>query len=125
MTPDQLHAYLAANPQPYASIPAEQRNLLRAQLRPDGPFTEQQQAWLADFYLLVGEKQLADMRAALPPGLDLPTRLTNKGALTLNANLLTDCMSEGDTWHAIAADLATLTMIYLEPEAFPQYEEPP
>jgi len=119
MNPEQLHAHLIENPQPFITLNAEARALMREQLRTNGPFSEQQRAWLGDFYLLVLPDQLAAMRAVLPSGLDVSPRETIDGQLVLGAHLLTDCIEPTDTWHSIASTLAQLTIVFA-PEFPPQ-----
>jgi len=120
MNPQQFYAELKENPQPYAALSPEARALMREQLRPNGPFTEQQRAWLGDFYLLVLPEQLAAMRAVLlPQNRDLSPREAVAGQLVLGAHLLTDCMEPTDTWHSIASTLAQLPIVFA-PEFPPQ-----
>lgn len=122
MTPEQtaLLELLASGAYSWADLDTEQQSLLSATLRPTGSFTVEQLALLADWYLVATPEQVATANATLAPlNRRIGSRLTTDDRTVANADLLTDCMRPGDTYHEIAPTLATLKLIRLEAEAFP------
>jgi|GEM_PF-5463061 len=122
MTPEQLHAHLATNPDDsYADLSDAAKTLLRNELRSGSQgFTAQQLTWLTDFYLVVPSQSALDtIIAKLPPTLGLNAQTTLNDELVLPASLLTDCISLSDTWNAISSDLAQLEIRSIAPEDFP------
>ena len=124
MTPEQLQLkqLLDANPIAWFDLTPSQQTLLRDTLRPDGPFTMQQRDLLRDRWLLVTPEQLALAQALLPEGIAIAAIADLLGYLWLRADLLTDCMMENDTYHAIAGILAILPITLKDSGDFPALE---
>ena len=124
VTPQELHNYLKTNPGfSWATLPAENRELMGTLVRPTGPFSQEQTDFLKDFWLVVSPEQLEKMRGKLPPRLGLMSRETTGGMLCLIAALLTDSQRTGDNWEVIGEDLAELEIRYILPEEFPAVAE--
>ena len=124
VTPQELHNYLKTNPGfSWATLPAKNRELMSALVRPTGSFSQEQTDFLKDFWLVVSPEQLKEMQGKLPSRLRLTPRETLDGSLCLLAALLTDSQRPGDTWHAIAEPLAQLEIRYILPEEFPAVAE--
>ena len=125
LTPDQtaLLNLLAPGDYAWADLNADQQQLLSATLRPTGPFTDEQRELLAEWYLVITPEQLATANDTLAPlGLGIGSRQTTDGRVVTNADLLTDCLRQGDNYTAIAPILATLPITLVPPDQFPQPE---
>jgi len=125
MTPEQtaLLNLLAPGDYAWADLNADQHQLLSSALRPTGPFTAEQRELLADWYLILTSEQLATANDTLAPlGLGIGSRKTTDGRVVTNADLLTDCLRQGDNYTAIAPILATLPITLVPPDQFPQPE---
>ena len=122
LTPEQtaLLNLLAPGDYAWADLNAEQRDILRATLRPTGPFTDAQRELLRDRWLPITPEQLAQAQALLPPNIGIAPRADVDGGLWVGAYLLTDCVEGTDTYHAIAPILATLPITLVPPDRFPQ-----
>lgn len=115
-----LFNLLAPGAYAFSELDGEQQQLLAATLRPIGPFSTEQQALLTNWYLLITPDQLAAANATLAPlKRGISGRTTIDDRTTTNADLLTDCIRPGDTYHAIAPLLATLKLIKLNADQFP------
>ena len=125
LTPEQtaLLNLLAPGDYAWADLDAAQQQLLSSALRPAGSFTEEQRELLADWYLIITPQQLATANAVLAPlGMGIGSRQTSDGRTVTNAHLLTDCLRQGDNYHAIAPILAHLPITLVPPDQFPQPE---
>ncbi|WP_017302612.1 hypothetical protein [Nodosilinea nodulosa] len=125
MTPEQLELkqLLDANPIAWVSLTADQQSLLRETLRPDGPFTSEQQELLRNHWLPVSEDQVAQMRALLSGPMNIAPITDINGELWLSADLLTDCMESTDNYYAIASILVFLPITLKPSTDFPSPEE--
>ena len=117
-----LKALLDTQPLAWVDFTAEQRDLLRATLRPTGPFTDAQRELLENRWLPITSEQLAQAQALLPPNIGIAPRADVDGGLWVGAYLLTDCVEGTDTYHAIAPILAHLPITLVPPDQFPQSE---
>lgn len=115
----ELKSLLDTSPIAWMNCTPGQRSLLRETLRPDGPFTPEQQELLRDRWLPVTENQIAQMRSLLPTHTDVNPIADIDGELWLSADLLTDCMDGADTYNAIAPILATLPITLVSRDRFP------
>ena len=125
LTPEQtaLLNLLAPGDYAWADLDADQQQLLSATLRPTGGFTAEQRELLAEWYLVVTPEHLATANATLAPlGLGIGSRKTTDGRVVTNADLLTDCLRQGDNYTAIAPILAHLPITLVPPDQFPQPE---
>ena len=114
---------LAPGDYAWADLNASQQQPLGATLRPTGGFTTKQLKLLADWYLVITPEQLSTANNTLTPlGLGISSRQTSDGRMVTNADLLTDCLRQGDNYTAIAPILATLPITLVPPDQFPQPE---
>ena len=118
----ELKELLDTQPLAWVDFTAEQRDLLRATLRPTGPFTDAQRDLLENRWLPITPEQLAQAQALLPPNIGIAPRADVDGGLWVGAYLLTDCVEGTDTYHAIAPILTTLPITLVPPDRFPQPE---
>ena len=102
-----------------SNLTTPERELITATLRLSGLFTDQQKELLTDWHLPTTPEQVAAANAALPTGTAISARADNDGALWVNADLLTDCMRPGDTYHAIGGVLITLPLTKKTDRDFP------
>jgi hypothetical protein len=127
LTPEQtaLFTKLESGSYSFTDLSTDERAVISATLRPVKyrPFTEEQRQLLTDWYLLVTVEQLEYIKTILSPGLGLNPRITTDGRITLDADLLTDCVRPGDTWYSIVSVLTTYPLIKLSASDFPIIED--
>jgi hypothetical protein len=121
MTPEQLElkVILDTNPVAWNNLTPDQKLLLRNTLRPEEDFTNDQRELLLNRWLPISIEQLGTIESLLPSQVRVQAIADVDDDLWIGADLLTDCMQEGDTYHAIASILATLPITLKSPEDFP------
>ena len=128
LTPEQttLLNLLNLNSYAWVDLNPNQQQLLSATLRPSGGFTTKQQKLLSKWYLVITPEQVATANATLAPlNMGMGLRQTTDGKMVVSADLLSNCMRQGDNYHVIAHILTTLPLIHLSSEAFltPEIED--
>jgi hypothetical protein len=111
MTLSELGAAIRANPCAWKDIPADQQAIARAALIPSGHFTAEQRTLLSCWWLQCTQDDVDAINALLPANTRVST-IQVEGLQYLSGYLLTDSLTEGNTYFAATERLQSLVAHY-------------
>jgi len=120
-TLDEMGDILRQNPASFAQLPQEWQDYLTVAMRGNPSFSDEQLHWFSRWWLPTSEEQIEQLNDLCPTNMKIAGRMGLDDTLYIGAYLLTDAAG-GGLLAPLRTVLETLTLIWKEPEDWPQPE---